>query len=222
MVGTGIFKRKPYIVVNHVPKCAGSSLRRAFYDAVVLNPDNYFFGKVLYISTITHGNTCIETDGSNFISDQTRLFIDHSKCNKIEEALNINPNKCYKILTIRDPISRIISHNNFFCRFDTEELLNNEELFNKLIGICGNLICNYSKNDLEQYDFIFNCSDFNRSVGIFNSINPYDLKLSTVRTNCTPYTMKQYYSDILLDRIRQAIPEEIEIYERAKSLCEID
>lgn len=208
--------------MNHVPKCAGSSLRRAFYEAVVLNPNNYFFGKILYISTITHGNTCVETDGTSFLSKQTRLFIDHSKCNKIEESFDIDKNQCYKILTIREPISRIISHNNFFCKFQTEELLNNENLFNKLIGICGKLICNYSQNDLEQYDFIFNCSNFNESVKAFNKLNPYNLQLSTIRTNTTPFTMKQYYCDRLLDKIKQAIPEEIEIYNRAKNLCVID
>ena len=116
-----------HLVLNHLPKCAGSSLRHSFYEACKNN--TYFSEHNIYISMLTHGNISLHRDKECIpaIHKGTKMFIDHSITNFIEDKFLLNYEKTYRIFTMRDPIKRFISHSLFFEKkhpndLDTEEL----------------------------------------------------------------------------------------------------
>lgn len=216
-------RRKPYFVLNHVPKCAGTSLRRSIFKDCSTNPDNHFYGNCIYVSTITHSNICIEKDGIGCLSNQTRVFVDHSRYGVIEKLFGLNDIDVYTCLTIRNPIDRILSHNNFFTDISTEKLLTDEESFRKLITICGNIIQHYMlyENIMEKintYDFIFNATNQEQSIEKFNDMNPYRFKLDNVYTNVTNKDKKKNYPEELITKIQKAIPKEIDLYHQ---ICDL-
>jgi len=221
--GISMKKRKPYFILNHIPKCAGSSLRKAIFTDCTTNTENHFYGNVLYISTITHGNINIENHGIECLSKQTRVFVDHSRYGFVEEKFNIKPETAYRCLTIRNPIDRIISHNNFFSQIDVDQLLNDDQSFKKLIAICGNILSFYMREEsvierLNSYDFIFDASHQQQSIDRFNSENPYRFNLENIYTNKTSEDTKKTYPVELINKITQSIPYEIEIYHKIRRI----
>ena len=177
---------KKYIVLNHIPRCGGSSLRQSFYDAT--------YGQkrfMPYISTRTHANLCLsETpDLSKAIHENTNIFIDHSDSGCIESLFNLDHEKVYRILTIRNPIDRFISHVKFFNDIDISESETNtiEELANSFGDIFTNKLSEFykvkkqdraskAKEILKTYDFIFNLDD-EFCYEKFNSQNPFKIEL---------------------------------------------
>lgn len=221
-----------YLIYNHIPKCAGSSFRTIFLDACY-QPDNFFYKKPLYISTITHNNLTLDSCENiecvkKLIHPQTSLFIDHSKYNNIENLFSLNKKECYRVTCIREPVSRILSHNDFFVKIPVETLLNNDHELNRLIKICGKLMMWYVIDQLQEtgvseydfayniysneYNFIFRLENLDEDIDIFNKINPFNLSLSNQHKNKNK--IKQNYPDELIQKIRNKIPEEIELYNK--------
>lgn len=221
-----------YLIFNHIPKCAGTSFRRMFFNACY-NPDNFFYKKNMYISTITHSNITLDSYKNidsikELLHPETSLFIDHSKFNNIENLFNINKNHCYRISCIREPVSRILSHNDFFIKIPEETLLNNQNEFNRLINTCGKLMMQYVIGQapgtaidpydfaysvyLKEYSFIFRIESLEEDIQHFNNVNPFNLKLTNEHHNSNK--KRQNYSQELIEKISSRIPQEIELYNK--------
>lgn len=217
-------------IYNHIPKCGGSSFRDMLHNACTTNNGNFFFRKPIYISTVTHNNISIDEIDQDtvkkIIHPNTCLFIDHSKYNTIEKIFNIPENICYRSTCVREPISRILSHNDFFVKIPVESLLNDESELDRLIKVCGKLMMWYAtphSNDTDtnrynlaktiyktKYKFIFCLENIDNDINHFNQINPFGLKLNKLYRNINQN--KQSYSEELIDKIKSKIPEEIELY----------
>ena len=213
--------QKKYIVLNHIPKCAGSSLRNSFYAAVKNN--DYFSKTNNYISMLTHGNICLHLDQScvKAIHEDTRLFIDHSISYFIEDSFNLQIKEVYRILTIRNPISRFISHCLFFEKkhpreFSFEEL----DFFTKKFGnLTIETLTNHkhkkekietkfeiAKQEIKKYDFIFVQEKFEYSINEFNSTNPFNLNLDLQNAQ---HNIRHTNKDLLEDNLRKYLEEKL-------------
>jgi hypothetical protein len=210
-----------------VPKCAGSSLRYAFYEASKKN--DYFSRTNNYISMFTHGNICLHLDQPciKAIHEDTRLFIDHSISYFIEDAFNLEIEEVYRILTVRHPISRFISHCLFFEKKHPKEL-NFKEL-DSLICEFGNLTIKMlteqrydrektietqhkiAKQEIEKYDFIFVQEKLADSIKEFNSTNPFNLNLENVEHNVNSKKEDFLIEDNLREYLEEKLSLEIDL-----------
>jgi hypothetical protein len=187
-----------YLVLNHVAKCAGSSLRHSFYKSFKQN--DYFSNNPVYISMLTHGNISLHRDKCciKSIHKGTKAFIDHSYTNFIEEQFNLKEEETYRIFTIRNPISRFISHCLFFEKKHPKDL-KTEEL-NSFILKFGHetisMLTQYSnldksleerfeiaRQEIKKYNFIFIQEKMEECICSFNKTNPFSLKLENVYDN---------------------------------------
>jgi hypothetical protein len=179
-----------------VAKCAGSSLRHSFHDAFKEN--EYFSNNPTYISMLTHGNISLHRDMCciKAIHKGTKAFIDHSYANFIEDQFNLKQEETYRIFTIRNPISRFISHCLFFEKKHPKDLKIDE--LNSFISKFGhetmNMLCGYedksleekfeiAKEEIKKYNFIFIQEKMQTCIDRFNQINPFSLKLKNVYNN---------------------------------------
>jgi hypothetical protein len=189
-----------HIVFNHVPKCGGSSLRHMFYEACIKN--DYFIKNPMYIPLCTHNNICLEEKPEfiETIHEHTKIFFDHSKTYFFEETFNLDIKNTYRILNIRNPIERFISHLYFFDKLFPHQC-SYQTLKNKTKQY-GNTIISYltnykygeqnldvetkyhlAKEELKKYNFIFNLNKFNQSISEFNLNNPFNLVLEEKHIN---------------------------------------
>ena len=210
-----------------MPKCAGSSLRYAFYEASKKN--DYFSRTNNYISMFTHGNICLHLDQPciKAIHEDTKLFIDHSISYFIEDAFNLEIEEVYRILTVRHPISRFISHCLFFEKKHPKEL-NFKEL-DFLICEFGNLTIKMlteqrydrektietqhkiAKQEIEKYDFIFVQEKLADSIKEFNSTNPFNLNLENVEHNVNSKKEDFLIEDNLREYLEEKLSLEIDL-----------
>lgn len=204
---------KKYLILNHIPRCGGSSLRDAFYKAT--------FGKnkfLPYISSNTHANICLsETpELAKAIHKQTNIFIDHSDAGVIENLFGLEDEKVYKILTIRDPVERFISHIHFFSHEKVTEMHDSEldESINQFGRVFSDKLSRHmnpknkqesihiAKKTLDDYDFIFKIED-KSCYERFNETNPFGITLEQTHSNqskieeSVPDSKKQHIRDIL-------------------------
>lgn len=189
-----------HIVFNHVPKCAGSSLRYMFYEACLNNKN--FARYPMYIPLCTHENICLQeyNDAINVIHKDSKVFFDHSHAYFLEDTFNLNINSTYRIINIRNPIFRFISHMYFFdkispeqCSYETLKLktqeygtvvinyLTQSRYKNQELDIETKL--NIAKKELEKYNFIFVLEQFPHCIQKFNEINPFSLVLQEQKIN---------------------------------------
>lgn len=189
-----------HIVFNHVPKCGGSSLRHMFYEACIKS--DYFVQNPMYIPLCTHNNICLEEKPEfiQTIHENTKIFFDHSKIYFLEETFNLDIKNTYRILNIRNPIERFISHLYFFDRLFPDQC-SYESLKNKTKEY-GNCVLHYlisytyrqqkldietkyniAKEELKKYNFIFNLNKFNQCILEFNLNNPFNLYLEEKHIN---------------------------------------
>lgn len=216
-----------HLVLNHLPKCAGSSLRHSFYEAC---KNNLYFSKHnIYISMLTHGNISLHRDKCCIpaIHEHTKMFIDHSVTNFIEDKFSLNYEKTYRIFTIRNPIKRFISHSLFFEKKHPNDLTKEElDCFIFKFGFVGvEMLTNYlhkkesmekkleiAKKEVEKYNFIFFQETFEECIKNFNELNPFSLKLSNIKNNLSKnndFELKDYIKKYLEDNLKF----EIELYE---------
>ena len=170
---------------------------------------------------ITHGNICLHLDQPcvKAIHEDTKLFIDHSISYFIEDSFNLQIKEVYRILTIRNPISRFISHCLFFEKKHPKEL-STEEL-DYFIRQFGNLTIEtltshkhkeekietkyeIAKQEIGKYDFIFVQERFEDSIKEFNSTNPFNLELENTKQNVNPNN-----KELLEDDIRKYLEEKL-------------
>jgi len=220
-----------HLVLNHLPKCAGSSLRHSFYEACKNNP--YFSKHNIYISMLTHGNISLHRDNGCIpaIHKGTKMFIDHSTTNFIEDKFSLNYEKTYRIFTMRNPIKRFISHSLFFEKKHPNDLTKEEfDCFILKFGFVGiEMLTDYlhkketiekkleiAKKEVEKYNFIFFQETFEECINNFNELNPFSLKLSNIKNNLSnndDVKIKKNIEKYLENNLKF----EIELYE--SSIC---
>ena len=191
-----------YLVLNHIPRCGGSSLRQSFF--VASKTHDYFGSYPIYISGHSHGNICLY-DNPHYIQSihkDTLMFIDHSPAFFIEQAFNLNISETYRMLTIRNPIDRFISHIHFFYKqhIDSISKLSLQNQIDKF----GHMTINYltmahnkhkdkslnakykiSQSLLKEYNFIFQVEN-QHLMEQFNSTNPFAIHIPNFHTNHSP------------------------------------
>lgn len=189
-----------HIVFNHIPRCGGSSLRYMFFDACTQN--NYFIKNPMYISEYTHNNLCLEQSPQfiETINENTKIFFDHSRSYFFETIFKLNISNTYRIINIRNPIEKFISHLYFFDKLFPDQC-SYQTLKNK-INQYGHDVINYltyynykeqyldietryniAKEELKKYNFIFNLNKFKDSITKFNEQNPFNLQLQEQHIN---------------------------------------
>jgi hypothetical protein len=189
-----------HIVFNHVPKCGGSSLRYMFYEACIKN--DYFIKNPMYIPLCTHNNICLQEKPEfiEIIHENTKIFFDHSRSYFFEQKFNLNIENTYRILNIRNPIERFISHLYFFDRLFPNQC--SYETLKSKTKEYGNCVLHYliyyiygqqkldeetkyniAKEELKKYNFIFNLNKFKQSISEFNLNNPFNLVLEEKHIN---------------------------------------
>lgn len=189
-----------HIVFNHVPKCAGSSLRYMFYEACLNNKS--FARYPIYIPLYTHENMCLQerNDAIDIIHKNSKVFFDHSSAYFFEDTFNLNIDSTYRIINIRNPIHRFISHMYFFDKISPEQC--SYKILKLKIKEYGSVFINYltqskyknqkldletrlniAKEELEKYDFVFVLEKFKDCVEQFNITNPFSLTLEEKHIN---------------------------------------
>jgi hypothetical protein len=236
---------KKYLIFNHIPKCGGTSFRHMFFDACQ-DPNNFFYKKPIYISCITHNNLILDGRDKDKIEcaklilhPKTCLFIDHCKYMSLENIFNLNPLLCYRVISIRHPIDRILSYNNVgggehsrSILYSVDELLNNEQSLINMINSYGFFLMNYAtlncSNTINEkynmakniyknnYNFIFDLDNLDKYIELFNSKNPFNLKLKNIHKNKTE--IKKNYPIELIKKIEKLIEPEINLYFDIKNI----
>lgn len=214
-----------HIVFNHVPKCAGSSLRYMFYEACLNNET--FSKHPMYIPLCTHENICLQerADVINIIHKNSKIFFDHSYAHFLEDTFNLNINSTYRIINIRNPIFRFISHMYFFDKISPEQCsykilkLKTQEYGTVVInyltqsryknqGLDIETKLNIAKAELEQYNFIFVLENFKDCIQQFNESNPFSLTLQEQRINLSDSNNLKISKKVLYN-IKKLIEPEI-------------
>jgi len=214
-----------HLVFNHIPKCAGSSLRQSLYNAC--SNHDYFSKVPIYISNYSHNNICLQ-ENINLISaihPETRLFFDHSHTYFFESNFNININSTYRILSIRNPITRLISHIKFFdnilitqCSYKTikEKIMDYGNLTIKYLtlykynhqNLDTETLFNLAIDELSKYNFIFQKEKISTNIQEFNISNPFGLVLQEEYNNVSK-TQEYEISNQKLSYIKSLLQFEI-------------
>ena len=182
---------------------------------------------------LTHGNISLHRnkDCIPAIHKGTKMFIDHSTTNFIEDKFSLNYEKTYRIFTMRNPIKRFISHSLFFEKKHPNDLTKEEfDCFILKFGFVGiEMLTDYlhkketiekkleiAKKEVEKYNFIFFQETFEECINNFNELNPFSLKLSNIKNNLSnndDFKVKKHIEKYLENNLKF----EIELYE--SSIC---
>lgn len=211
---------KTHLIINHIPRCGGTSIRHAL--AMSCKDNDYFRDNHTYISTITHGDITLSDMPvlSKAIHEDTKLFFDHSKAYVIEDLFNLNPTNCYRILLVRDPLDRLLSHLIHFYQLDINKTT--IETLTKTIKPIKYLTTHYlteykhseksiaekaeiAQQELQLYDFVF-VLEKQDLIKKFNSENPFGLHIPNLHINRSKYNNGKIDIDKqILDFLKQEL-----------------
>jgi hypothetical protein len=220
-----------YLILNHIPRCGGSSLKKGIYDGIKNN--KYFQQAPAYISEYTHANICLYENPHliEAIHPSTLLFIDHSPSFFIEDNFNLSINDTYRILTLRNPVLRLVSHIHFF--YDKHINSISESILKNHLEQFGNLTISFlskcrfpglllqqqyeeAKNIIKDYQFYFKVED-QKLCETFNSSNPFELHIPNYHINKSSVgkiiEINQKTKNIIYDKIKLEIKLLEEYYE---------
>lgn len=210
-----------YLVLNHIPRCGGTSLKKSFFEAAKTN--QYFRTYPIYISGFTHNEICLYRQQNliDAIHEKTLMFIDHSPDNFIQDSFELEHDLVYKILTLRNPIDRLISHISFFHNKDINSI--SKSLLGTLIQEYGQLTISFltdythssfditdkliiAKEKIQEYNFIFKVEE-QKLCEIFNDDNPFALQLPNyhLQRSNRNYNIKQNIKNYIYKYIKQEI-----------------
>jgi len=149
----------------------------------------------------------------DIISKNSRVFVDHSYAYFFEDYFNLDVSSTYRIINIRHPVDRFISHMLFFDKLHPE-CCSYKDLVAKtsqygFIFINYLTLTRYATQDLDietrykiaqeellKYDLVFKQEDLVTSISEFNQNNPFNLTLEEVSLN------KSEYANIEISRRR--------------------
>lgn len=137
-------------VFTHIPKCAGTSFREYIYNTAKKNliPEEKIyipgFGGLHHKKNVTQLS---KKELEAFREKNVLILADHCKYNiHLEKQLNLKDPFYYTIL--REPVSRFISHYNYFYRFLGFENLKDIDLNHLDKDILQNLLMRFSNMQL--------------------------------------------------------------------------
>lgn len=216
-----------YLIINHIPRCGGSSLRKSFYEASKNN--NYFNQYPIYIAGYTHEDVCLFDDPYlvKAIHKHTLLYFDHSPHLYIEKTFGIDTKDSYKILTLRNPVDRFVSHIHYFQKIHINNL--SKETIERYISRFGHCtiqqLTNFTHKDkslkqrliisqsvIKEYQFIFQLEDQKLSE-IFTDNNPFGLRLPNFHINRSSIDQEIKISQYVKNIIYKNMPLEIKLLE---------
>lgn len=216
-----------YLILNHIPRCGGSSLRKSINEGIQNNA--YFRQGPHYISQYSHANICLYEQPHliEAINPETLLFVDHSPTYCIEDFFKISTDNAYRILTLRSPLSRIVSHIHFFYNKHIDELSN--IVIKNYLQRFGNITIEYltkykysdkslvekfriAKSIIKDYQFLFKLED-QKLYEIFNSSNPFELHIPNYHINKSPIDSSIKISQNTKNYIQKNINKEIKLLE---------
>jgi hypothetical protein len=217
-----------YLVLNHIPRCGGSSLKKSIYDGIKNNA--YFQQTPAYISEYTHSNICLYEKPHliEAIHGDTLLFIDHSPTFFIENNFKLPIENTYRILTLRNPVSRIISHIHFFYTTHINHIT--KDILINYLEQFGNLTIDYltkcqfpdiplqqkykeAKKIIEDYQFYFQVEK-QKLCEIFNSSNPFELHIPNYHINRSLVNTMAEINPKVKNIIYSTIKPEIKLLEK--------
>ena len=216
-----------YLILNHIPRCGGSSIRKSIYNAIKTN--NHFSQAPYYISEFSHANICLYDQPHliEAIHPETLLFIDHSPSFFLEDIFKIPIDQTYRILTLREPLSRIVSHIHYFYNRHIDTL--SEIILKNYLEKFGHMTIWYltqhkhsnesltkkykiAKKTIKDYQFYFKVED-QKLCELFNDTNPFQLHIPNYHINHSPVDSSLPISQPIKNFIYKHIPLEIKLLE---------
>lgn len=156
----------------------------------------------MFIPPYTHENICLQErpDATTVVHNGSKVFIDHSNTYYFEDRFNLDINNTYRMINIRNPIDRFISHMYYFDKINPQQcsykvLKDKAEQYGMVFINCLTHIryqdqildietrFNLAREELDRYNFIFKSEDLKNCVDRFNDINPFGLVLKEVCEN---------------------------------------
>ncbi len=180
------------VVFNHIEKCGGSSLRKAFFKAF----SKKLKKEEMYIPTVSCPNMCIQNCDDKTVEPykECKLFFDHSRFMEIEDRFNLED--VYRITSVRHPLERMISHYYFFDNQDSIDFekrdikwirnyckrignLHIRKIADKEISNSHDLEKVYQSaiKNIKKFDFVFILAQLSHCIRKFNKSNPFKVKL---------------------------------------------
>jgi len=213
--------------MNHIPRCGGSSLRKSIYEAAKTNI--YFDKWPAYISEFTHAGICLYDQPHliEAIHPHTLIFIDHSPAFFLEDTFKIQISDTYRILTLRNPLSRIVSHIHYFYNRHIDTL--SEIVLKNYLEKFGHLTIWYlteyinkhksltdkyeiAKKAIKDYQFYFQVEN-QQLCEAFNDLNPFQLHIPNYHINHSPIDSSLTISQATKNLIYKYIALEIKLLE---------
>lgn len=218
-----------YLIINHIPRCGGSSIKQSFFQAYKYH--QYFSNYPVFIPDYTHNSISLYENPQliKAIHPDTKLFIDHSPALFLEKHFKLNIEETYRFITIRHPVDRIISHIEFFYEQPFEQL--DITIIKAFINRFGNLTIEYLTNGIDRYknksleektlisidilknyNFIFKVEE-QKLMEEFNSTNPFEIHLSNFHLNRSKIPDRKKISQKFKNIIYNNIKKEIKLLE---------
>jgi len=222
---------KVKFIFYHIEKCAGSSLRYELYNYF----SNFIHSETIFIPelsnndktiNLTHNNIQkIKNIGYKYIQylNQIQIILCHISCN--DTQFHFHPE--FAITSIRNPITRVISHYNFFDKptFQKEFHELTEEEFDLWFRQKGNLMIFrltnshhnllLAKQNILKMNHVILFENYDYDVSILgNKLQKkfgHIFRHNHIRNNCNR-TKHIYYTHRFIDKIILKLKDELELY----------
>lgn len=219
-------------VFYHIEKCAGSSLRIILFNffKTFIKPGRIFipeFNKNKTLNLTNQAYTKIQSKGPEYIHFLSKIKVILCHITKNDPGFSLQSR--FEITVLRNPISRAISHYNFFGKShysnkDFDKLSDNEfdhymrssgnVMTWRLSGNIGNL--ELAKRNLMNMTHVLIVETFDTDLELLEyKLNKYffqNYKFKTVHRNKQKGKPKKVYSHEFIDRMIQYIKLDIELY----------
>lgn len=218
-------------IFYHIEKCAGTSLRHELYNYFSNCIDNtliFFPEKSILDKTInlTHNNIQkIKNIGYKYIQYlyQIKVILCHISCN--DTQFHFHPE--FAITCIRNPISRVISHYNFFDKPTFQKEFNEltDDEFDLWFRQKGNLMIFrltnshdnllLAKQNLLKMNHVILFENYDYDISILgNKLTNHfghTFHYNHIQKNCNSKNHIQY-SYVFIDKIISKLKDELELY----------
>jgi hypothetical protein len=222
---------KVKFIFYHIEKCAGTSLRHELnnYFSEFINSEYIFMPELSNIDksiNLTHHNIqTIKNIGYKYIQYlyKIKVILCHISCN--DTQFHFHPE--FAITCIRNPITRVISHYNFFDKptFQKEFYELTDKEFDLWFRQKGNLMIFrltnshhnllLAKQNILKMNHVILFENYKYDIIILgNKLKKHfgrTFRYNHIQRNCNPKNNIQY-SSIFIDKIISKLKDELELY----------